>query len=263
VTSPLLADYNSDSSIAVIKRMSLYEDDISTLQIISACIITMDGTRPHFGQFIFSTSQLVTVLQATTASKWYCLGMYQKVLNMAYVLYNDRSAALPTGYTLYYGRIDYNLKKIDSIPIASHSGPSTYYGALFVHQARFFYFGDTSTINAATQKTYSMPVGFINIYDQQETTYSSVSPSQAFSFSGGSLITTSLDPIVASNMAWGSAGMSSEPKFSTVSGKQIKPFTLTGGLYSLNMADPLSVNTYQSIVTNPAPVTISAPSMAT
>ena len=43
------ADYNTDKSIAVIKRMSLYEDDISTLQIISACIVSNDGYRPHFG----------------------------------------------------------------------------------------------------------------------------------------------------------------------------------------------------------------------
>jgi hypothetical protein len=115
----------------------------------------MDGTRPLFGQFIFSTSQLMTVLQATTASKWYCLGIYQKVLNLAYVLYNDRSAALPLQYTLYYGRIDYNNKKIESIPISSHSGASTYYGAIFAHQARIYYFGDTQVINAATQKSYS------------------------------------------------------------------------------------------------------------
>jgi len=31
VTTPLLADYNSDTSIAVIRRMSLYEDDLSVL----------------------------------------------------------------------------------------------------------------------------------------------------------------------------------------------------------------------------------------
>jgi hypothetical protein len=69
--------------------------------------------------------------------------MYQKAYNMAYVLYNDRSAASSLGYTLYYGRIDYINKKIDSIPIVSHNGPNNYYGAVFVHQARFYYFGDT------------------------------------------------------------------------------------------------------------------------
>ena len=39
-TTPLGADYNTDTSIAVIKRMSLYEDDISIQNIISACITT-------------------------------------------------------------------------------------------------------------------------------------------------------------------------------------------------------------------------------
>jgi hypothetical protein len=48
-TTLLSADYNTDNSIAVIKRMSLYEDDISSLQIVSACILSNDGNRPHFG----------------------------------------------------------------------------------------------------------------------------------------------------------------------------------------------------------------------
>jgi|LauGreDrversion4_2_1035121.scaffolds.fasta_scaffold12443_8 hypothetical protein len=61
-TNLMGADYNTDKSIAVIKRMSLYEDDISTLQIISACIISNDGYRPHFGQFIFSVAQTQTIL---------------------------------------------------------------------------------------------------------------------------------------------------------------------------------------------------------
>jgi len=55
-TTPLGADYNTDTSVAVIKRMSLYEDDISIQQIVIACITSMDGYRPHFGQFIFSTA---------------------------------------------------------------------------------------------------------------------------------------------------------------------------------------------------------------
>lgn len=62
---------------------------------------------------------------------------------MAYTLQNDRSANSPSGYTLFLGRIDYNNKKIDTIAINNHDGPNTYYGAYFVHQARFYYWGDT------------------------------------------------------------------------------------------------------------------------
>lgn len=48
-TQSTSADYNTDQSIAVIKRMSLYEDDLSTLQIVSACILSGDGQKIHFG----------------------------------------------------------------------------------------------------------------------------------------------------------------------------------------------------------------------
>lgn len=47
--SPVAADYNTDASFANIRRWSLYEDDITTIQVISACIVTNDNTRPYFG----------------------------------------------------------------------------------------------------------------------------------------------------------------------------------------------------------------------
>ena len=133
--------------------MSLYEDDISTLQIVSACILTQDGYKVHFGQFIFSSNQLFTVLTSSVVNRWYCLGMYQRTANIAYTLFNDRSNDLPSQYALYYGKIDFTLKKIDAIPILFHDGPNTYYGATFVHMSRFYYWGDTKKI--ATASSYS------------------------------------------------------------------------------------------------------------
>ena len=60
---------------------------------------------------------------------------------MAYVVYNDRSAATPNGYGLYYGKIDYIAKKIDSLAILNHDGQNNYAGAVFVHMSKFYYFG--------------------------------------------------------------------------------------------------------------------------
>ncbi len=42
-TSPLASAFNTDLSFAAVRRWSLYEDDVSTTQIIGACIITNDG----------------------------------------------------------------------------------------------------------------------------------------------------------------------------------------------------------------------------
>jgi hypothetical protein len=82
----------------------------------------------------------------STVNRWYCLGMFQRTANIAYTLYNDRSNDLPSAYTLHYGRIDYANKKIDSIAVVNHDGPNTYYGAYFVHHARFYYYGDTKKV---------------------------------------------------------------------------------------------------------------------
>ena len=81
--------------------------------------------------------------------------MYQRYSNIAYVLFNDRSAVTPSGYNLYYGKIDYLNKVITAVPIVEHYPPTTYYGALFVHSARFYYFGDSS--NIVTANTYVYP----------------------------------------------------------------------------------------------------------
>ena len=48
-------DYNSDSSVAVIKRMSLEENDLTGQHFISACIMSQDNYRIHFGEFIFNS----------------------------------------------------------------------------------------------------------------------------------------------------------------------------------------------------------------
>ena len=48
-----MVDYNTDTSILVIKRMSLFEDDLTPTHLISSCLQTEDGYRIAFGQFIF------------------------------------------------------------------------------------------------------------------------------------------------------------------------------------------------------------------
>jgi|LauGreDrversion4_2_1035121.scaffolds.fasta_scaffold12443_9 hypothetical protein len=44
---------------------------------------------------------------------------------------------------LYYGRIDYINRIVTAIPIANHDSGNNYFGAIFVHPAKFYYFGDT------------------------------------------------------------------------------------------------------------------------
>ncbi|TNV75036.1 hypothetical protein FGO68_gene6423 [Halteria grandinella] len=256
-TQPVTADYNTDTTMATIRRMSLYEDDLTTLQIVGACIVSQDGYRIHFGQFIFSTNQLFTVLTSSVVNRWYCLGMFQRTANTAYTLYNDRSLDSPTGYTLYYGKIDYNNKKIDSIPVLNHDGPNTYYGAFFVHSARFYYWGDTNKVKTSSTFNYAQQVGFLNIYDQQET-LSCTSGSQVYNFASAPLSIT-LDAIVSANMNWVTTGYTSGPNFAAQTGKNFKPFALTGGLFVLNLKEPISNNTFCPIVTNPTPATVQGP----
>ena len=81
--------------------------------------------------------------------------MYQRTSNLAYVLYNDKSAATTTGYQLYYGRIDYVNRKIDSIPVVNHDGDNNYYGAIFTHNSKFNYFGDTLKLITTSTYTYA------------------------------------------------------------------------------------------------------------
>jgi len=118
-TSPLATNFNTDSSFAAVRRMSLYEDDISTTLIVGACIMANDGSTSFFGQYIFATTQSFTVLQSPYAAA-YCLGMYQRQTNVAYVLFNDRSAATPSGYNLYYGQINYSGRTIRIASILAH-----------------------------------------------------------------------------------------------------------------------------------------------
>ena len=57
-------DYNSDTSIAVVKRMSLDENDLLSQHIIAACMMSQDNYRIHFGEFVFvgSSNPTQTVL---------------------------------------------------------------------------------------------------------------------------------------------------------------------------------------------------------
>lgn len=91
--------------------------------------------------------------------------MYQRTLNIAYVLYNDRSPASTADYALYYGKIDYVNKKIDSIPIVNHHPDNTYYGALFIHNAKFYYWGETSSLKTSSTFNFNRIVGFLTLFD--------------------------------------------------------------------------------------------------
>ena len=46
-------EYNSDTKVGVVKRMNLEENDILNQHIVSACIMSQDNYRIHFGEFIF------------------------------------------------------------------------------------------------------------------------------------------------------------------------------------------------------------------
>lgn len=64
------------------------------------------------------------------------------------MVYEDVNSPTPAGYVLYYGRIDYLSRIITAIPIANHDPANSYFGAIFVHQAKFYYFGDTQNLIA-------------------------------------------------------------------------------------------------------------------
>ncbi len=46
--------YNTDTAVPVIKRLSLFENDLISQHILSACLLSFDGYRIHFGQFVFT-----------------------------------------------------------------------------------------------------------------------------------------------------------------------------------------------------------------
>ena len=187
--------------------------------------------------------------------------MYQRYANIGYVLFNDRSEPTPSGYNLYYGKIDYLNKVITAVPIVEHYPTNTYYGGLFVHSARFYYFGDSQDIITAISYPYSSGVGFINLYDQQEIPYSCSNSAQVYNFTGG-YITVPLVSVVVANMAWMTTGYSSGPTFSAQSGKTFKPFTLTGGIYTVNFNEPMTNNTYCPIVSNPVGPIVQSPTIS-
>lgn len=74
--------YNTDKDVAVIRRMNLYENDLTGQNIISACMMSFDGYRVHFGQFVFTgaagTQAPVVMTPSPEASnnRYFCLGMY-------------------------------------------------------------------------------------------------------------------------------------------------------------------------------------------
>jgi hypothetical protein len=41
--------YNTDKDVAVIRRLSLFENELTTQHILSACLVSYDGFRIHFG----------------------------------------------------------------------------------------------------------------------------------------------------------------------------------------------------------------------
>ena len=43
------SSYNTDKNVAVIRRMSLYENELTNQHILSTCLVSFDGFRIHFG----------------------------------------------------------------------------------------------------------------------------------------------------------------------------------------------------------------------
>jgi len=103
-------------------------------------------------------------------------------LNIGFVLLNDRSAASPSGYNLNFGRIDYAARTVGLVSVASHNPTATYFGANFVHSNRFYYYGSSTNIVTSTNAAYPFGMGFINIYDREETQYSCSISSQVYNF---------------------------------------------------------------------------------
>jgi hypothetical protein len=64
--------------------------------------MSYDGFKIHFGQFVFTgastQTQIVLTPDAASNNRFFCLGIYQKDIGTAYVLYNDRKDANPANY---------------------------------------------------------------------------------------------------------------------------------------------------------------------
>lgn len=143
VTTPVGSDYNTDQTFAVVKKMSLFEEEITNFHYIGACLHSMDGFRLHIGYFIFANTLTYGMMVPQNVNRWVCLGIFHRTQTQGFILFNDRSAASPSGYGLFYGRVDYSARKIDYIPIVNHDGGNTYGGAMFVHTSKFYYWGET------------------------------------------------------------------------------------------------------------------------
>jgi len=141
--------YNTDKNVAVIRRMSLYENELTNQHIISTCMMSFDGYRIHFGQFVFtgaagtSAPVVMTPTPETNNNRYFCLGMYQRELGLAYTLFNDRRDNSPANYKLILGKVSYTNSKIEIITVANHFGTNNYFGAKFVHMMRFYYWGQS------------------------------------------------------------------------------------------------------------------------
>lgn len=159
---------------------------------------------------------------------------------------NDRSATSPTGYNLYYGKIDYVGKTIGVVNVVANYAPATYFGAYLVHSGRVYYYGSSSTIVTNKNSVYPFNMGFINVYDSQETQFSCSNSAQVYNFT--TILTTYTLTTVPSAMAWITTGYASWPTINT--GKSFKSMVLTGGLNTVNFNSPMSNNTYCPIVGN-------------
>lgn len=135
------------------------------------------------------------------------------------------------------------------MPVLAHHPPATYFGAHLVHSGRVYYFGESSTIVASTPKSYPFRMGFINIYDQQETPYSCTPAGQIFNFTSG-FSTVSVTTVTSATMPWITTGLASGPSLSAQTGKSFRSFTLTDGVSSLNFNEPNMANTYCPVVPN-------------
>jgi hypothetical protein len=164
--------YNTDKNVAVVRRMSLFENELTLQNIISGCLMSYDGYRIHFAQFVFtgpsgtSTPVVMTPTPEASNNRYYCLGMYQKDLGTAYTLYNDRRADAPNSYQLKLGRVSYTNSKMDLINIANHNGLNNYFGAKFIHLGRFYFWGQSNfLLSKSSSFGFSRYAGFLNLYD--------------------------------------------------------------------------------------------------
>jgi hypothetical protein len=156
-------------------------------------------------------------------NRYFCLGMYQKELGLAYTLYNDRRDNNPSNYKLILGKVSYTNSKIEIINVANHFGTNNYFGAKFVHMMRFYYWGQSKQLygKPSGSFTYSKYAGFLNIFDQQETSFSCNPSSQTFTFPTTGFV--SLTAVTAPLIDWKiSTGLTTTTGFANSVIKQIR-----------------------------------------